>query len=482
MEVHRPIPGPRGREALRFLGFGSPEGLLAYFEELARTYGPITRLRVLGQTVVLLDDADLIAEVLQHQQHRFTRDAGAALLREITGDGVLTLDDPAHLQRRRLLQPSFHRARIARYAEHMVDEAERTAGFWRDGATIDLGAAMMRLTLAVVGASLFGTEVAPEAERIAAVVAAIGRRGGRLQPVLAALSPLLLGIRRHAPQRVRLIFGRERSELERVVDPIVAARRASGIAGDDLLGTLLEARDEDGGGLDDVDVRNELITFVLAGHETTSSALTWAWYLLARNPHVEAKLHAELDEVLGDRAPTIDDLPRLRYTSNVFAESLRLYPPAAAFARRPIEPVVIGGYHIPARASVFVSPFVTQRNPRYFADPLAFRPERWDEAAPPKFAFFPFGGGAKMCIGEPFARTEGVLVLATIARRWRFRVTEDVAPGPSSLLRPSRSIIARVEDRTRRSPSSGERPAHAQRRDGYDLLSGGQRRELSPPA
>lgn len=447
-EIRTSIPGPRGRDALRFLGFGSSDGLLAYFASLARTYGPMTRLRVLGQTVVFLDDAELIAEVLQHQQHRFTRDSGAALLREITGDGVLTLDDPAHLRRRRLLQPSFHRARIARYAEYMVGEAERTMSTWEPGMTVDVGAAMMRLTLAVVGASLFGTEVARQAERIAAVVAAIGKRGGRLQPVLAALAPLLLAIRRYAPQRVRLIFGRERAVLERVVDPIVAERRASGGGGDDLLATLLEARDETGRALDDVDIRNELITFVLAGHETTASALTWAWYLLARNPEAQARLHAEVDEVLGDRTPTIDDIPRLRYTTNVFAESLRLYPPVAAFARRPIAPVVIGGYRIPARASVFVSPYVTHRNPRYFADPLVFRPERWDEAAPPKFAFFPFGGGAKMCIGEAFARTEGVLVLATIARRFRLIVDDDlVEPGPSALLRPRRPILASVATR-----------------------------------
>ncbi len=442
------IPGPRGREALRFLGFRSPDGVLAYFAEIARTYGPIAQWRVLGQTIVLLDDAELIGEVLQHQQHRFTRDAGAALLREITGDGVLTLDDPAHVRRRRLLQPSFHRERIERYTEHMVRETQRVAATWRAGATIDVGATMMRLTLAVVGASLFGTEVGPEAERIAAVVASIGRRGGRLQPILATISPLLLTLRHHLPQHVRLVFGRERAQLERVVDPIVALRRASGEDGDDLLSTLLAAQDETGAALSDVDVRNELITFVLAGHETTSSALTWAWYLLARSPRAEARLHAELDAVLGERDATIEDVPRLRYTANVFAEALRLYPPAAAFARRPITTVDVGEYRLPRGASVFVSPFVTHRNPRYFADPLAFRPERWDDTPPPRFAFFPFGGGAKLCIGEAFARTEGALVLATIARRWRLRVPDgEVSPAPSALLRPGRPILAVAEPR-----------------------------------
>lgn len=441
------IPGPRGKEAFRFLGFGSTGGLLQYFADTARRYGPIAQLRVLGQTIVLLDDADLIAEVLQHQQHLFTRDTGAALLREITGDGVLTLDDPQHVQRRRLLQPAFHRAQITHYAEHMTGLAERATTAWADGAEVDVGVAMARLTLAVVGATLFGAEVT-RVDDIADVVSSIGRRGGRLQPLVAALAPLMLAVRRHLPQNVRLIFGRERAALERIVDPIVAERRRRATDDLDLITMLLAARDEDGTTLSDVDIRNELITFVLAGHETTSSALTWAWYLLGRHPEIEARFHRELDEVLGDRAPAVEDVGKLTYTANVFAEALRLYPPAAAFARRPVRRVSLGGYAVPRHASVFMSPYVTHRNARYFKDPLAFRPERWYEEPPPKFAFFPFGGGAKMCIGEPFARTEGVLVLATIGRRWRLRMDPaDVAPAPSALLRPSAPVIARVTAR-----------------------------------
>jgi cytochrome P450 len=441
------IPGPRGKEAFRFLGFGSSNGMLEYFAEIAHRYGPIVQLRVLGQTIVLLDDADLIAEVLQNQQHLFTRDTGAALLREITGDGVLTLDDPQHVQRRRLLQPAFHHAQIAHYTEHMVTLAERAASQWNAEAHLDVGNAMMRLTLAIVGASLFGGEVT-KAEEIAAVVSSIGSRGGRLQPVVAALAPLMLAARRHLPQNVRLIFGRERAALEQIVDPIIAQRRRQASDERDLLAMLLATRDDSGASLSDVDIRNELITFVLAGHETTASALTWAWYLLGRHPQIEARFHHELDAVLGDREPTIADVGKLTYTANVFAEALRLYPPAAAFARRPVRQVRLGNYSLPRRASVFMSPYVTHRNARYFPNPLAFRPERWSEAAPPKFAFFPFGGGAKMCIGEAFARTEGVLVLATIGRRWRMRIDAgEITPAPSALLRPSRPVMARLESR-----------------------------------
>ena len=447
MRPTRDIPGPRGFDALRFLGIGSPDGLLAFFAEIARTYGPIVSFYALGQRVVLLDDAALIGEVLQHQQHRFSRDTGAVLLRELVGDGVLTTEDPAHLQRRRMLQPAFHRARIAGYATSMVDESERTAEAWSTRATIDVGAEMTRLTLAVVGRSLFGTDVAADAERIAAVIGSIAGRGGRLQSVVAALSPLVYAMRRRLPSSARFVFGRERATLEAVVDPIVARKRTQP-GGTDLLATLLELRDEEGSGLTDIDIRNELITFVLAGHETTSSALTWCWYLLAKHPAAEARLHAELDTVLGGRLPGLDDVARLRYTAHVFDEALRLYPPAAAFGRRPLVDVELGGYRVPRGASIFVSPFVTHRNARYFADPDAFVPERWDDEPPPKFAFFPFGGGSKMCIGEPFARAEGVLVLATLARRLRLRVDgADIAPGPSALLRPARAIVARVERR-----------------------------------
>jgi len=448
MRPTREIPGPRGIEALGFLGIGSPDGLLAFFAACARRYGPIVSFRSLGQRVVLLDDADAIGEVLQHQQHRFSRDTGAVLLRELVGDGVLTTEDPVHLARRRMLQPAFHRARIAGYTTSMVDEAERFGDVWATRETIDVGAEMTRLTLGVVGRSLFGTDVGDEAERVAGVIASIANRGGRLQALVAAVAPLMFVLRKRLPSSARFVFGKERATLEAVVDPIVARKRAHP-GGDDLLATLLEVRDEDGGALTDVDIRNELITFVLAGHETTSSALTWCWYLLAKHPAAEARMLAELDTVLGGRAPGLDDVAKLRYTANVFDEALRLYPPAAAFGRRPIVDVELAGYRVPRGASVFVSPFVTHRNPRYFPNPDAFVPERWDDAPPPKFAFFPFGGGSKMCIGEPFARAEGVLVLATLARRFRLRIddTREVTPGPSALLRPSRAIVARVEHR-----------------------------------
>ncbi len=453
-------PGPRGLEALRFLGIGTPASILGYLETTARRYGPISSFRVLGSRVVVVDDAALIAEVLQQRQHLFRRDVGAVLLRELVGDGVLSTDDPFHLERRRLLQPAFHRARISGYGDVMVTEAERVAATWSPSEPVDIGTAMTRLTLVIVGAALFGADVGESVQTVARVLAEIAGRGGRVQPFLAPLAPLLFAYRRLSRRPSRLVFGRERAMLEGVVDPVIAKRRREGGDRGDLLSMLLAAADENGAQLNDEDIRNELITFVLAGHETTSSALAWAWYELARDERVQAALHEEIDRVLGDRAATIDDVQRLPYVAAVFNESLRLYPPAAAFGRRPTAAVELGGYRIPRGASIFVSPYVTQRNPRYFPEPLVFRPERWLENEPPKFAFFPFGGGSKMCIGEPFARTEGVLVLATLARRWRMRLvdTTPVATNAQALLRPSRPVVVSLEARRRRevaAPSTG---------------------------
>jgi cytochrome P450 len=447
----RPLPpGPRGREALRFLGFGAAAQLVDYFATVAATYGPIAAWRAGLQRVVLLDDADLIGTVLQTQQHDYTRDTGAMLLRELLGDAILTTEDPVHLQRRRVVQPAFHRARIASYGRTMVEEAERVQAEWRAGSVVDIGATMTRLTLSVVGRSLFGSDVGSAAGEIADVITSIAARGGRLQPFVAALGPLILALRGTRPKRSNLLFKSERATLERIVEPLLREGRASADLGgrDDLLAMLLESRDERGEPLGDGDVRAELITMVLAGHETTSTALGWAWYLLARHPEAEAEMHAEIERVIGSRTPTIDDVAELRYTSAVFNEALRLYPPAAAFGRRPVRDVELGGYRIPKGASIFVSPYVTHRNPRYFPDPHAFVPERWFGDAPPKFAFFPFGGGSKMCVGEPFARAEGVLVLATLARRWSMTLCDGdaIAPDGRGLLRPSRPIVMRLRE------------------------------------
>jgi cytochrome P450 len=452
-------PGPRGLEVFGFLGGGNAGRTVNFLERSARRFGPISSFRILTKRIYLVDDPDLIEEILVKRQHSFVRDTGAVLLRELIGDGLLTREEPEHRERRRILQPAFHRDQIASYADSMTREAERTASDWQPGAVIDLAAEMRRLTLAIVGECLFGADFRGSAKGIAAVIQRVGKRSQWLVPGFAFLEPLVLAYRRAFPRGPSLFFRSERAELERIVTPIIERRRQSQTR--DVISLLMAQRDEAGRQLSDEDIRNEIVTFVLAGHETTATALTWTWYLLAQHPEIERKMHAEIGAIIGDRAATFDDIPRLRYTSAVFAEAMRLYPPALLFGRRPKETITLGGYTIRRGATIFLSPYITQRNERFFERPTAFEPERWEAGSPPKFAYFPFGGGAKMCIGEPFARMEGVLVLAALARHWRLALSNEKAVGVGSgmILRPDRPIMMRLE--LRQPASSMPQPANA---------------------
>ena len=424
------LPGPGIWEIPGAISAIGRNGLPPYLRRLSQRYGPVASFRLGAQPIVFVDDASLVEQILVTQQHAFTRDVGAAIARDLLGEGLLTTEDPVHLARRRLMQPAFHRARVASYAETIVGEAERAADRYDGVLALDAGAEMTRLTLAVVGETLFGADVRGSADGIASVLGRFLGRGNSFGVLVLVVAPLLAALRRRRGSK-SLLFARERAELERIIVPIVERRRAEGGGGSDLLSLLLAARDEAGAGLDDAALRSEVVTLVLAGHETTSNALTWIWLLLAQHPEVERKLHAELASVLGGRAPVFADVPQLRYTANVVSEALRLFPPVPAFARRPTVPVTLGGYRIAAGTSIYVSPYVTQRNPRYFDAPDAFRPERWEAAPPAKYAYFPFGGGSKMCIGESFAQLEAILIVATIARRFALPLA---APPPAARL------------------------------------------------
>ena len=440
MSALPPGPGPLG--GVQFLRAAAAGRLLEFLTDLAARYGNIASFPLGPQRIVFVSDPAVVEEILVTRQRAFVRDTGARLLRELVGEGLLTTDDPAHLERRRIMAPAFHRARVANYGEIVVDETERIVRAWRPGAHIDVGSEMARLTLAAVGAALFGTDLRDGAAEIAGVLASVTERGGALAGLLAFAGPLLGPLRAAFPNRASLLFPRERARLETIVAPLVARERKAG-DGNDLLSLLLAARDEGGRGLDDAAIRNEICMLVLAGHETTANALTWTFALLARHREIEATLHAEIDAVCGMRAPHVDDLARLTYVAQVFDETLRLYPPAPAFARRPTAEIELGGYRIPEGASVFVSPFVMQRDARFYADPLAFVPERWAHPTQPKFAFFPFGGGSKTCIGEPFARMEALLVIATIARRFALQRTDDrpLEIAARGLLKPARPVL-----------------------------------------
>jgi cytochrome P450 len=399
----------------------------AFLEKAARDCGDIARFRLVHHNAYLLNHPDWIKDVLVTNQANFTKSRMLERARVLLGDGLLTSEGDFHRRQRRLVQPAFHHDRLAGYAASMVDCAARCRAQWQPGTEFDLSQSMMRLSMAIVARALFSADIESEADDIS------GALGQVFELFEALLMPFSQWLEKLPLPSVRR-FERARDRLDQIVYRLIAERRASGYDTGDLLSMLLLSQDEGGDsgksgcGLSDKQVRDEALTLLLAGHETSANALTWTWYLLSQNPDAEAKLHAELDHVLGGRLPTLDDLPQLRYTEGVFAESLRLYPPAWAIGRRAKQDFSVGEYIIPARSIVLMSPWVVHRDARWFSDPLKFAPERWQSGeieSRPKFSYFPFGGGARVCMGERFAWMEGILVIAALAARWRLRM----APG-----------------------------------------------------
>ncbi len=434
-------PGPRGRDVLGFFGRGSSLRTLGFLRQTAREYGPISYFRLFHQHTYLIDDAELVKEVLVNQQHRFGRDVGATVLRELVGDGLITREEPLHKERRRVLQPAFHKDQVASFVDLTAGECSEALPRWQDGIAINVGDELRRLTLSIIGASLFGPEFRGNAEAISAILGRVMSRARGVAPLVTFLKPLTRVYRRVLPNGPSLFFQSERTELDRILQPLIEGKQNRG--GRDVLSLLLAQYENESRLLTDSDIRNEIVTFVLAGHETTATALTWACYLLARRPEIQEKLAAEAASVLADRQPTSEDLPQLAYASMVFNETLRLFPPVPFFGRRAVEPVDLAGYTIPRGATVLLSPYITQRNERYFEDSESFLPDRWRTAGQPKFAFFPFGGGAKICIGEPFARTEGTLILTEIMRRFELApdLPGEVGMNPRVTLAPARPVI-----------------------------------------
>jgi cytochrome P450 len=427
---------------MRSLGAGNDfSAIPAFLTEMARRYGGIVHWRILGLHFYFVDDPALIEEALVVRGRDYKKGRGVQRLKRLVGNGLLTSEEPLHLRRRRLLQPAFHRERIDGYGRQMVAATLEHIAAWRPQTVLAVDAEMTRLTLTIAAQTLFSTNVvAGQADAIGAALTTVMRA---FPASMSRLSELLEVL----PLPANRELERARAQLDAVIYGLIAGRRnAPRNDHDDLLGMLLAAHD-DAGGLDDLAIRDEAMTLFLAGHETTANALAWTLYLLARHPAVAERLAHELAAVLGDRAPTPADLPQLRYTRDVFAEAMRLYPPAWVLGRRALRDTVLGGFAIPRGAIVLACQLVTQRNARYWPDPLAFEPERWNaDPAPPRFAFFPFGGGGRRCIGEAFAWMEGTLVLATIARRFRFEVV-DPAPvdvQPLVTLRPRTAIRLRL--------------------------------------
>jgi cytochrome P450 len=402
---------------------------------MARDYGDIAHYKIGPQHLFFINDPELIRDVLVTNQKNFHKSRGLERAKRLLGNGLLTSEGEFHLRQRRLAQPAFHRQRIAAYGSTMVEFAERARTRWKDGATLDMHTEMMRLTLDIVAKTLFDADVDAEAAEIGkAMTTAFESFNYAMIPFTEYLD--------HVPIPPVRRFNSARDRLDKTIFRLIAERRASGEDRGDLLSMLLLAQDTegDGTGMSDAQLRDEALTIFLAGHETTANALTWTWYLLSQHPEVEKRFHAEIDSLNGV-SPTIDDLARLPYTRMVLAESMRLYPPAWAIGRRALDAFQMREFNVPAGAVVLMSQYVMHRDARYFPDPDRFDPERWTpeaQASRPKFSYFPFGGGARVCIGEQFAWMEGILLLATIGQRWKMRLVPDqiVDVQPLITLRP----------------------------------------------
>jgi cytochrome P450 len=432
----RPLIGP-GRDPLALL------------TRMARDYGDVVRFRLSGDQAYLVSRPELIRDVLVTNSRNFTKSRGLDRARRVLGEGLLTSEGAAHLRSRRLLQPMFHRDRVAAYAGVMVDLAAREASRWTAGEPFDAARAMSRLTLAIVGRTLFGADVEASADQVGQALTRV------LETFWAVLLPFpdlverlpIPALRRAREARVR---------LDVLIFALIAERRAEGVDRGDLLSMLLAAQDDgsggDRGGLTDTQVRDEAMTLLLAGHETTANALTWTWHLLGGAPEVEQRLHEEVDRVLEGRLPTAADVVRLPYVEQIVTEAMRLYPPAWIVGRRTIGVQPLGEFVVPAGSVVFMSQWVVHRDSRWYADPARFDPDRWTpafKAALPRFAYFPFGGGPRQCIGESFAWMELVLLVATIAQRWRLRPApgRPVVPQPLITLRAKHGLLMTPEPR-----------------------------------
>lgn len=437
-------PGPKGQFLIGSLRDFQGANRIPFMEQCHRDYGDIVHLMLLKRHVYLLFHPDTIHTVLVKEARKFHK---SPMLKKATekviGEGILTSDGDFHKRQRRLVAPAFHAQRIAAYADTMVAYTLDMLDDWNDGDTLDIDEAMMKLTMRIVGKTLFDTDVSHDADNIGhAITIGIETAAKRVTQPL------------HVPDWLPTSANRERQRageiLEQTIRTMIDDRRATGEDRGDLLSMLLLSEDEDGNRMSDKEARDEAMTLFIAGHETTANALTWTLYLLAQHPAIVAKLREELDTVLGDRPPTMNDLRALTYTEMVIKEGMRLYPPAWIMTRMAVEDVEVGDYTIAAGSVVILSPWVMHRDERYWDIPLEFRPERFEnEDAIAKYAYFPFGGGPRVCIGNSFAMMEANLLLATIMQHYDVELLpgQKIEPEPLITLRPKHGIRMRLKHR-----------------------------------
>ncbi len=454
MAVKRPS-GPQGNFLLGSINQFS-EDEPAFLLKSVKQYGDLVYFRLAHMHTYLLGHPDLIREVLVTQSDKFEKaPLDKQILGKFLGNGLLISDGEFHRRQRRLAQPAFHSKRIQNYAEVMVDYANQLMAGWNDETIVDVTEEMMQLTMLIVSKTLFDADDITGSADTAKIIdhamndfQAVSNRDYQRGFSLPSWIPT-------ADNRLR---NRAAADFNQVMDQIIAERRQTAVNGQvadtgDLLSMLMLSVDEDGEFMDDKQLRDEVATLFAAGHETTSNALSWTWYLLAQHPEIEAKLHEELDSVLAGRQPTLADLPNLPYSLQIIKESMRLYPPAWILnGRLTLEDAEIGGYTIPKGSTVFISPYVMHHLPQQFDEPETFKPERFTpefEKSLPKFAYMPFGGGARVCIGNAFAMMEAQLILAAIAQRFRLELAteEPVQYKAQITLTPANGLKMRLVER-----------------------------------
>jgi cytochrome P450 len=418
-----------------------PADPIHLFEYLSREFGTIAHYKLGPSHIIFLNDPALIREVLVVQHENFVKERTQRRTKMLLGEGMITAEGAKHRRERRAAQPTFHRERLASYASAIVEETRATVALWHAGKVIDLSREMMQLTLRIVARTLFSTSLRREANQLADAINEIMS----IYNYLVGLPAIELLIHLRAPVVSR--FPRARARIDDVIYRMIDSRLADPAGHNDLLTMMIDSAEET---LDRDDIRDQVITIFLAGYETVANALTWTMYLLSQNPEAEHRLHAEVTQLLGDGLPAYEDVPALKYTEQVFAESMRLYPPAWAMGRQAVRDFDLGPYRLPAGTTVLISQFTTQRDPRYWDDPLAFRPERFATGNHRhRLIYFPFGAGPRQCIGERFAWMEGVLILATIAQCWGLSLVPGhrVAVQPLITLRPKYGMQMTVEPR-----------------------------------
>ena len=425
--------------------------LPGFMTSLTQHYGHVVRVSILNQEGYLLNHPDDVKHVLQSHSSNYSKDVYALkFLKVLLGEGLLTNEGASWLQQRRLMQPAFHRKRLSALSTIMTNATSGMLERWQDstqhGEVLDIAQEMMQLTLRNVGLALLSSDLSDEMDSLGQAFATY--RTLLMQYLFMPFPPLSMPTPRNRRLQATI------SVLDTVIKGIISERRKQNIDTGDLLSTLLQTRDEETGeGMTDQQVRDEVMTLLLAGHETTATLLIWTWYLLSQHPEVEDRLHTELDEVLAGQLPTVEHLPRLSYTRMILEETLRLYPSTFSMSRKALTDDEIGGYAIPAKSTILLCPYTTHRHPAFWENPNVFDPERFSPeraAGRLHFAYFPFGGGPRQCIGNTFALMEAQLILATVAQRYTLRLVSDHKVEPEVLLtiRPRHGLPMTLQQRT----------------------------------